>query len=159
MEIFVDKNIFNSNTQTIVNPVNTEGVMGAGLALQFKQRYPEMFEIYKKICQNNHFKIGQLWMYKSKDKWIINFPTKISWKNPTKEEYLEAGLRHFLEIYKKKEITSISFPLLGAGLGGLNPVRSFMIMYFYLNDTDIPCNIYMTSKQKEYIEKTTNKKL
>lgn len=89
-------NIFNSQTQTIVNTVNCVGVMGKGIALVFKLRYPEMFDKYKVFCQSKMIGIGKLWLYKSEEstQWVLNFPTKFHWKYPSKIEYLEAGLQN-----------------------------------------------------------------
>lgn len=69
-------NIFTTNCQTIVNTINCVGVMGAGIALECRLRYPDMHEKYIKLCMDNHIDIGLLWIYKSSDKWVLNFPTK-----------------------------------------------------------------------------------
>jgi len=126
--------IFESNAQTLVNTINCVGVMGKGLALEFKNRYPEMFTKYKGFCDKGVFKPGVLWIYKAPDgKWILNFPTKIDWRNPSKMEYLEEGLQKFVEIWKDKEITSIAFPLLGCHNGGLNADEVIPLMKKYLD--------------------------
>ena len=116
----VSGNIFNTECDYIVNTVNCMGVMGAGIAYEFKLRYPEMYKKYKKICEDNLFDIGMLWIYKDPDKNILCFPTKKHWKYPSKIEYLELGLQKFVSIYKEKGIKSIAFPILGASLGGIN---------------------------------------
>ena len=73
-----------------------------------------MFIKYKQLCDKKLFNIGQLWLYKTENKWILNFPTKLDWRNKTEIEYLELGLKKFTSEYKVKGITSIGFPLLGA---------------------------------------------
>ena len=141
-------NIFNTKCHTIVNTVNTVGVMGAGIAYEFKLRFPEMFTKYKYYCDNNQIHIGNLWIYKltkndnENYKYILNFPTKEHWKYPTKIEYLEKGLQKFIDTYKKKEILSIAFPLLGANNGGLSEEESITIMTNYLEKVDIPVEIW-----------------
>ena len=115
-------NIFNQDVEAIVNPVNTVGVMGKGLALHFKRRYPEMFEEYKQLCnQKDEFYIGCINSYYSEDedRYIINFPTKEHWRSPSKLEYIEIGLDTLHAVLEEKQIKSIAMPLLGCGLGGL----------------------------------------
>lgn len=131
------KTIFESSAQTLVNTVNCVGVMGKGLALEFKNRYPEMFDKYKSFCDKGVFKPGVLWIYKAPDgKWVLNFPTKVDWKNPSELEYIEAGLKKFVEIWKEKEITSIAFPLLGCTNGGLDPEVVIPVMEKYLSQCE-----------------------
>jgi O-acetyl-ADP-ribose deacetylase (regulator of RNase III)/DNA-binding Xre family transcriptional regulator len=117
--------------------------MGAGIALEFKYRYPEMYERYVELCNRKHIQIGKLWLYKEpKRKWVLNFPTKKDWKFESKQEYIEKGLKKFLETYREKDIQSIAFPLLGADKGGLDPTLSKEIMTKYLSQCDIPVEIY-----------------
>jgi len=129
-------NIFTANTQTIVNTINCVGFMGAGIALEFKLRYPDMYNKYKKLCKNNQIEIGKLWIYKTQNRWILNFPTKKHYKFPSKEEYLHKGLEKFINTYKQKNIKSIAFPLLGADKGGLGKEKSLKIMQQYLTNLD-----------------------
>ena len=76
----ISGNIFTSKCQTIVNTINCVGVMGAGIALECRLRYPEMYKKYVELCENREISIGILWLYKSEDRWILNFPTKKHWK-------------------------------------------------------------------------------
>jgi O-acetyl-ADP-ribose deacetylase (regulator of RNase III) len=138
----VTGNIFTTRCQTIVNTVNCVGVMGKGIAYEFRLRYPEMFTKYKSLCENQQFDIGMLWIYKSADKWVLNFPTKYHWKNPSKQEYIIQGLEKFVGSYAQKGIESIAFPLLGASNGGLSESVSISIMCEYLERCDIPVEIY-----------------
>lgn len=137
-------NIFNTKAQTIVNTVNCVGVMGRGIALVFKLRYPSMFEIYQDFCKRKLITIGKLWLYKGEISapWVLNFPTKFHWKYPSKYEYIEQGLDKFVRTYENQGITSAAFPLLGTNNGGLdkNIVREMMIMY--LSKCKIPIEIY-----------------
>ena len=139
----VEGNIFNSNKQVIVNTVNCVGVMGKGIALECKLRYPEMFKAYKKYCDQKKLLPGTLQLWKSSDPWILNFPTKIHWKDPSKFEYLEKGLDKFINTYNQKGIRSISFPLLGASLGGLPEDKVFQLMKNRLeNIIDLDVEVY-----------------
>lgn len=135
-------NIWNTKAHTIVNTVNCEGVMGAGIALECRLRFPEMFSRYKEICDDGLLKPGLLWLYKGEERWILNFPTKTSWKLPSKEEYLHSGLKKFAETFQSKGIESIAFPLLGASHGGIDESRSLEIMKQYLEPLDLVVEIY-----------------
>lgn len=142
-------NVFTTQCQTIVNTINCDGVMGAGIAYEFKIRYPDMFDKYKKFCDDGLIEIGNLWIYNIKPKSInsnytkiLNFPTKNHWKYPTKKEYLEKGLQKFLDTYIDKNIQSIAFPLLGASNGGMLEKESISIMKKYLEQCEIPIEIW-----------------
>ena len=161
-------NIFTSQCQTIVNTINCVGVMGAGIAYEFRLRYPDMYVKYLDLCEQGELKIGRLWIYKTQDKWVLNFPTKDHWKNETKPSYLEEGLTKFVNTYKEKNITSIAFPLLGAQNGGLSQEESLSIMERYLSQCDIDIEIYkydpsaydeLFLKFKEYIDKYSDEVL
>lgn len=140
-------NIFNSSCQTIVNTINCVGIMGAGIALEFRFRYPQMYDRYQELCQQKLIDIGKLWLYKNSDKWILNFPTKKHWKNPSQQQYLELGLQKFLETYEERRIESIAFPLLGAKNGGIPENTSLKIMKEYLSKCRIPVEIYYYDPQ------------
>lgn len=139
-------NIFTSRCQTIVNTVNCEGVMGAGIALECRLRYPAMFERYVQLCSDGQIGIGLLWIYKSADRWLLNFPTKKHWKYPSKKEYLHSGLEKFVATYKEKGIRSIAFPLLGADRGGIDKDESLDLMANYLSQIDVEVEIYKYDK-------------
>jgi O-acetyl-ADP-ribose deacetylase (regulator of RNase III) len=114
--------LFEAQTEAIVNTVNTVGIMGKGIALQFKQRFPENFIIYKKACEQKLFRIGDLLITENNSlffKYIINFPTKEHWHNPSKYEYVEQGLDSLIVEIKKRNIKSVALPPLGAGNGKL----------------------------------------
>ena len=140
-------NLFTSKCQTLVNTVNCVGVMGAGIALEFKLRLPDMFEEYVDKCNKGEIDIGRLWLYTprsySPDKrMVLNFPTKRHWKPNSEISYLKAGLEDFLNIYKSKGIESIAFPVLGASNGGLDEDESLTVMQNYLERCEIPVEIY-----------------
>lgn len=146
--VIVKGNIWTTKHEVLVNTVNCEGVMGAGIALESALRYPKMYEKYKKICEDGNLKVGNLWIYKDSDPyWIMNFPTKISWKLPSKTEYLVSGLKKFVETYKEKGVKSVAFPVLGASNGGLDEKVVLEIMKQYLDPLDIPVEIYLYDPQ------------
>ena len=131
--------IFQCDAQVIVNPVNLKGVMGAGLAKVFKEKYPDMFNYYRTSCLNGKFKEGDLQLYKTADKWILNFPTKRDWRDPSDITLIEKGLQRFVAIYKEDGITSVAFPKLGCGLGGLEWSDVGPLMHKYLDV--LPINV------------------
>lgn len=142
---FKKGNIFSSDKQTIVNTINCVGVMGKGVALGFRLRYPEMYEKYKEFCVSKKIAIGKLWLYKparEDRQWILNFPTKFHWKYPSKMEYIERGLQKFVDTYEERGITSISFPLLGTHNGGLDKIEVLDMMHSYLEKCSIPIDIF-----------------
>jgi O-acetyl-ADP-ribose deacetylase (regulator of RNase III) len=138
----IDGNIFTTKAQTLVNTVNCVGVMGAGIALECRLRYPGMHERYVSLCEERMIEIGSLWLYKTPERWILNFPTKRHWKDPSREEYLHAGLRKFMQTYEEKGVESVAFPLLGAQHGGIDRERSQELMESYLLKCTIPVEIY-----------------
>ena len=136
-------NLFTSKCQTLVNTVNCVGIMGAGIALEFRLRYPTMYARYVELCASKLIDIGKLWLYKSEQHWVLNFPTKKHWKKPSEAKFLELGLQKFVDTYIEKGITSIAFPLLGAQNGGIPEDESLEIMKKYLSQCDLPVEIYI----------------
>ena len=157
VKVLHGKTIFESDAQTLVNTINCVGVMGKGIALEFKNRYPAMFDKYKSFCDKGVFKPGVLWIYKAEDgKWVLNFPTKVDWRNPSKIEYIEEGLKKFVEIWEEKGIKSIAFPLLGCSNGGLDPDEVIPIMKKYLEQCD-GLKAYIYDDREEVDEESTSK--
>lgn len=138
---YVHGNIFESDARILVNPVNTVGVMGKGLALQFKKRYPEMFKYYRALCYGNNFIVGKPVIVAEYDHDIMLFPTKENWRDPSNILYIEYGLLFVKNFLKSEHAQSIAFPKLGCGCGGLrwDDVKSLMEKYL----TDIPSDIYI----------------
>jgi O-acetyl-ADP-ribose deacetylase (regulator of RNase III) len=126
--------ILKSMSHVLVNPVNCVGVMGAGLALQFKKKYPTMFAEYKRDCRDYNLTIGFPKAYKiDTDRYVVCFPTKDSWQNPSKLEWIVQGLENLVGWLKATpEVKTISVPKIGCGLGGLgwDVVRGFVISAF-----------------------------
>lgn len=140
---YVSGNLFQSPAQVLVNTVNTVGVMGKGIAFDFKRLFPEMYQQYRELCEQNQFKIGMLWLYKSPNKWVLNFPTKKHWRHPSHVEYIEAGLQKFVNSYTNLGIHSIAFPSLGCGNGQLDfETQVKPLMEKYLRNLPIEVFIY-----------------
>lgn len=158
MITYVVGDLFTSPAKVLVNTVNTVGVMGKGIALDFKRIYPEMFEQYVDYCESGLLDIGKLWLYKTTHKWILNFPTKKHWRSRSKVEYIEAGLKNFVDIFDSEEIKSVSFPMLGCGNGGLDwdsQVRPLMEKYL----ESLPIDVYIHLYGSELLPSKDNSKL
>lgn len=156
MIIYSKGTVFNAPVKTFVNTVNCAGVMGAGIALEFKLRYPEMFDDYVDKCKTKQIKIGVPSIYEySDDIWIMNFPTKGHWRFPSKLQWIEQGLKYFAENYKERNIQSIAFPKLGTSNGGLNWGEVKELMERYLKNLDMDIYICLDEMHEaEGTEKT-----
>lgn len=136
-------NIFESTAKTLVNTVNCVGVMGKGIALDFKKKYPEMFAEYAQLCEKKQVKPGVPYYYSDLlGTSIINFPTKDHWRSPSKLSYIKSGLTWFRDNYQQLGITSIAFPPLGCGNGGLPWSTVGPLMYKMLHDLPIYVEMY-----------------
>lgn len=140
---WIKGNILYSDCQTITVPVNTVGVMGKGLALSVKQRFPEVFEFYRKACCLKQIRIGQPCVYRGASKWFLLFPTKRHWRELSSLQDIEQGLDWILRNYSSENITSLAVPALGCGLGGLNWKEVGSIMEKFLSQIPIPVSIYL----------------
>ena len=136
LELIEKGNIFNSSCEFLVNPVNCVGVMGKGLALEFKNKYPLNFEIYKKACDNASFNIGNLLIVPVDNKFIVNFPTKKHWRNKSDLEFIKIGLEELKVAIKDFNIKSIALPKLGCGLGGLDWNKVFDLIKDFHNSIE-----------------------
>lgn len=147
-------NIFDSTCSTIVNTVNCVGVMGKGIALEFKKKYPEMFMEYVIKCDRGEVKPGTPYFYQDNEISILNFPTKDHWRSPSRLSYVIDGLNWFVENYEKYGIDSIAFPPLGCGNGGLTWNVVGPIMYQKLSKLPIYIEIYAPfgTSQREITE-------
>lgn len=116
--------LLKANAEVLVNTVNTEGVMGKGIALQFRNAYPDNFKAYKKACKNGQVRPGKMFIYfcsfVSNPRYIINFPTKQHWRSKSKLENIEVGLQALVNDIRNLGVSSVAVPPLGCGLGGLN---------------------------------------
>jgi O-acetyl-ADP-ribose deacetylase (regulator of RNase III) len=157
-------NLLEAKTDALVNTVNTVGVMGKGIALQFKERFPHNFKIYANACKKGEVTVGKLLVVKEHtfegDKFIINFPTKTEWFKKSQYNYIESGLQELVEVIKVYNIKSIAIPPLGCGNGGLKweKVKQLMDKYLgALKDVDIivfePNDAVKEILQKEAVKK------
>ncbi|NJA04793.1 macro domain-containing protein [Methylococcaceae bacterium WWC4] len=133
---FVKGDFFKFDADIRINTVNCVGVMGAGVALAFKKKYPDMFKDYAKQCKAKQIKPGKPSVWHSGDLFskgveIVNFPTKDHWRNPSEYEYVEGGLQWLSDYLKQKNELTITLPALGCGHGGLdwNKVKSLIEKY------------------------------
>lgn len=138
-----DTSLFDSPAQTLVNTVNTVGVMGKGIAAEFKRRYPQMFKEYRGLCLSSKLGIGKLHIYRTPNKTIVNFPTKRHWREQSQVDYLEKGLKKFTSFYMDYGVSSVSFPQLGCGNGELEWADVQPVMEKYLEQLPIPVYIHL----------------
>lgn len=144
MITYTTGDIFKANTEAIVNPVNCVGVMGKGLALEFKKRFPYNYHEYKIQCANDLLEIGEMLItgpYEKLPKYIINFPTKKDWRNPSQLEWIQEGLITLHKTITDYEIESIAIPALGVGNGGLKWSLVKPLIEYHLNDLSSVVNI------------------
>ena len=135
--------LFESKAQTIVNTVNCVGVMGKGVALEFKKRFPEMFDDYEKRCKSHEVKLGRPYLFKRLlPPWILNFPTKDHWRSVASLEAIVEGLKYLFQHYKEWGITSMAVPPLGCGQGQLEWRVVGPTLYRHLSKMDISVELY-----------------
>lgn len=138
-------NLFDDDAEAFVNAVNIVGVMGAGIARQFKQRYPEMFEQYEVDCEAGKVQLGKMHVFERAEenpRYVINFPTLRHWKDLSKLSDIKDGLDDLVEVVQQHQIQSIAIPPLGCGVGGLkwDDVRKLIEQAF--TDIDVHVHLY-----------------
>lgn len=135
--------LFETPAQTLVNTVNRVGVMGKGVALEFKKRFPANFEDYVQRCERKAIRMGEPYLFRDPSgRLILNFPTKDHWRSPTKLSYVETGLDYFVTHYAEWGVQSVAFPPLGCGNGGLEWAEVGPLMYRKLHDLPIDVEVY-----------------
>lgn len=156
---YITGNILESDAQALVNTVNIVGVMGKGIALQFKKAYLNNFKAYEEACKRNEITIGKLFVTHDRnlntgEKIIINFPTKKDWRKPSEYSYIEDGLNDLVSVLEKYQIKSIAIPPLGAGNGGLEWERVKKIIELKLSNLNVEIFVYEPTTQiKEFLKK------
>ena len=124
---FTEGNILDAEAEALVNTVNTVGVMGKGIALMFKEAFPDNFNDYEAACKRNELRVGKMFVTERQSfvgpKWIINFPTKEHWRGNSKIEWIESGLEDLKKVIAENNIRSIAIPPLGSGNGGLDWIQ------------------------------------
>jgi O-acetyl-ADP-ribose deacetylase (regulator of RNase III) len=116
---FVSGDLLASDAVALVNPVNCVGVMGAGLAAQFKRAYPHNFYVYQAACRRGELSPGRVLAVKDGERWIVNVPTKRHWRDRSRFDDIAAGLIALVREVRARSLSSIAVPPLGCGLGGL----------------------------------------
>lgn len=155
---FTQGNLLDSDAEALVNTVNTVGVMGKGVALMFKEAFPENFGEYEAACHAKKVQLGKMFVTHRQSllgpKWIINFPTKGHWRYPSKMEWVERGLDDLKEVILDKGIRSVALPPLGSGNGGLEwtDVRKVIIEKLG-NVDDVQFIVYEPTKQYQNVAK------
>jgi O-acetyl-ADP-ribose deacetylase (regulator of RNase III)/uncharacterized protein YwgA len=135
--------IFKSKAQTLVNTVNCVGVMGQGVALEFKKRFPDMYDDYLQRCKAGQVKLGEPYLYRrSTAPWILNFPTKDHWRSVSRLRDIVRGLEYLERHFRQWGITSLAVPPLGCGQGQLEWRVVGPTLYHYLKRLDIPVELY-----------------
>ncbi len=148
-----ETNILNVRAEVLVNSVNLKGVMGKGIALSFKNAFPENYKFYRKACESGEIKIGKIFVTETGQlfpKYIINFPTKKHWRFPSKYEYIEEGLKDLVRWIKKTDVSSIAIPPLGSGNGKLNWVRVKIMIIDYLEEFKEKLDITIIEPSKKF---------
>ena len=124
MMTFRQGNLIEEPVEALVNTVNTVGVMGKGIALMFKEAFPENYRAYEEACKRKEVRIGRMFVTENValrgPRWLINFPTKKHWRQPSKLEWIKEGLQDLRRVIEEKKIQSIAIPPLGCGNGGLD---------------------------------------
>ncbi len=156
MIIKVKGDLLDSKAEALVNTVNTVGVMGKGIALQFREAFPENYRIYRNACKNKQLEVGNMLITRETtlsrgDKMIVNFPTKTHWRYPSEYSYIEKGLAALREEIIKRGIRSIAIPPLGSHNGGLDWNRVRVMIETALADLD--CEIYLYEPSDSIIER------
>jgi O-acetyl-ADP-ribose deacetylase (regulator of RNase III) len=120
---YTQGNLLDASVEALVNTVNEVGVMGKGIALQFKEAFPENTKFYEQACKRQEVKVGKVLAFQNSNlfgpRWILNFPTKKHWRFPSKMDWIRDGLKDLVQVVKENQIQSIALPPLGCGNGGL----------------------------------------
>ena len=149
--------IFAEDAEAIVNTVNCIGIMGRGIALQSKKKFPENFTLYEKACKSNQVRPGKMFVYETYNafnpKYIINFPTKRHWRSNSRIKDIELGLYDLVEVINENQIKSIAIPPLGCGLGGLNWSDVRALLFSFLETlTNVEIMIYEPAGAPEAVK-------
>jgi O-acetyl-ADP-ribose deacetylase (regulator of RNase III) len=134
--------IFESGLGVLVNPVNCVGVMGGGMALECRRRWPGMYLDYCGRCDRGEVEVGRPYLWVGERVRVVNFPTKMHWRQPARVEWVRMGLEGFVKRWKEWGITGVAFPRLGCGLGGLRWEEVRPLMWGYLAGLEIPVEIW-----------------
>ena len=147
-------NLLEADCEAIVNPVNTVGVMGKGLAKQFKIKFPDNFKAYETACNTGRLVTGKVFIFETgqlfNPKYIVNFPTKIHWRNPSRIDYILRGMESLSSEILRRKIQSIAVPALGCGLGGLDWIRVKSVLEHHFNAMEVYALVFEPNIVTEY---------
>lgn len=145
--------LLSSGAKALVNTVNTVGVMGKGIALHFKEMFPHNFDVYAAACKRKELSPGRMLVVIDSnltmgERLIINFPTKVHWRHPSRYEYIEEGLKDLVRVIVEYHVTSIAIPPLGCGNGGLQwPIVKDMIEHALAGLDNVEITVYEPSSE------------
>jgi len=156
---FTKGNLLEAPAEALVNTVNTVGVMGKGIALMFKEAFPENYRLYREACETKNVKVGCVFATERRDfvsgpRWIINFPTKEHWRTPSRIEWIRDGLVDLRLFIEEHRIRSVALPPLGSGNGGLDwrEVRPLIVEALEPLQ-DVTTIVYEPTKQYQNVQK------
>ncbi len=155
---FAEGNLLTARTEVLVNTVNTVGVMGKGIALMFKDAFPDNFRAYAMACKAGEVRTGRMFVTERRDlvdgpRWIVNFPTKQHWRNPSRIGWIRDGLADLRQFMVDKSVQSIALPPLGSGNGGLDWDEVRPIIEAALSDLDAEVIVYEPSGRYQNVAK------
>lgn len=153
-------NLLEADAEALVNTVNTVGVMGKGIALMFKDAFPANFKVYEEACRKGNMRVGRMLVTKRTElvgpRWIVNFPTKEHWRNPSKVEWIKEGLGDLARIIEREGIKSIALPPLGAGNGKLDWLEVRPVIEEALkNLDDVKIVVFEPTREYQNVAKRT----
>ena len=158
MMSFPQGNLLESQAEALVNSVNTVGVMGKGIALMFKEAFPENFRSYEEACRHKEVKVGRMFVTENRGlegpHWIINFPTKKHWRQPSKLEWIIDGLKDLRRVIQECNIRSVALPPLGSGNGGLDWRDVRPVIQSFLSDLEgVDVQVYEPTEKYQNVAK------
>ncbi|NVM66864.1 O-acetyl-ADP-ribose deacetylase (regulator of RNase III) [Mucilaginibacter sp. SG538B] len=147
MITYKNGNLPDDSAEGLVNTVNCVGVMGKGIALAFRKAFPDNYALYRAACIAGEIQVGKLWVVSDFNliygrKVIINLPTKKHWRDPSRYEYIEAGLSALVAYLKINPLHSMALPALGCGNGGLDWKKVRPVIEAYLSELNIDIRVY-----------------
>lgn len=159
---YVKGNLLESNAEALVNTVNTVGVMGKGIALQFREAFPENYRVYREVCHHGDLQVGKVLITEDSNlvyghKKIVNFPTKTHWKMPSEYTYIEQGLVSLREEIVGRGIRSIAIPPLGSHNGGLDWLRVKKMIEDAMEGLD--CEVYLYEPSDVIVERMNSERV
>ena len=159
---YVKGNLLESDAEALVNTVNTVGVMGKGIALQFREAFPENYRIYRDACRHGELQVGKVLITEDSNlvyghKKIVNFPTKTHWKMPSEYSYIEQGLVSLREEIVRRVIRSIAIPPLGSHNGGLDWFRVRKMIEAAMEGLD--CDVYLYEPSEVIVERMKSERV